>query len=44
MQRPAEEVTKGQLLETVSTSDSGLSPLFLGFQPHDTAEPWLLLL
>lgn len=37
MQRLAEKVTKGQLLETVPTSDSGLFSLFLGFQPHDTA-------
>lgn len=43
MQSPAEEMTKGQLLETVPTSDSGLFSLILGFQPHDTAEPWLLL-
>lgn len=43
MQRPAEEVTKGQLSETAPTSDSGLFSLFLGFQPHDTAELWLLL-
>lgn len=37
MQRLTEKVTKGQLLETVPTSDSGLFSLFLGFQPHDTA-------